>query len=84
MDENPSISLTRGVITDCLCTPITEKPAPPSEENEIVAILSALSEVFVILAESTTDYYMVLTTSGVSGYCPKKRIAIAREDADHG
>ena len=84
MENEKKNSRIRGVVTDCLWAPITESPNPPNDENCIISSLSALTEVTVDLSESTDNYYKVYTSSGVSGFCPKKRIALAREDDTDG
>ena len=48
----------------------------PSKEAGILCEILLAAEVMVNLSGSTDDFYKVVTTSGVEGYCMKKFISI--------
>lgn len=64
-----------GVVTNCLRLNLRQKP---SQDSDVVTILSALSEVRVDMEASTDSFYKVCTAAGIEGFCMRKYIAIRR------
>ena len=62
-----------GVVTDCLELNIRKEAFT---DADIVAVVSALSELCVDLESSTDEWYSVCTVSGIMGFCMKKFVAI--------
>jgi hypothetical protein len=63
-----------GVVTECIQLRVRETP-DASKENTI-GVLTFADEVLVDLKSSTTEFYKVITSAGVEGYCMKKFINI--------
>ena len=73
MNENSNLNNVIGVVTGCLNLNIYKDA---SYGADIVAVVSALSELCVDLDNSTDDWYFVCTASGIEGFCMKKFVAI--------
>lgn len=65
-----------GIVTNCLKLNLREKPMP--DPNNVIMVISALTEVAIDLDESTDDYYKVCTATGIEGFCMRKFIAIRK------
>ena len=63
-----------GVVAGC--EKLNVRSAPNTDAN-IVTVLAAGTEVMIDEAESTADFYKVVTGAGVEGFCMKKFINIA-------
>lgn len=68
-------SFTAGVVTDCLTLNVRKKP---SADAEVLVIIDALSKVMVDMAESTNDFFKVVTETGIEGFCMRKYIALKK------
>lgn len=64
---------TIGVVTDCLKLNVRDEANPTAM---IVGTINASTELVVDLAESTDEFYKIITSAGVEGYCMKKFITI--------
>lgn len=47
-----------------------------TKDSEVLCILDKLAEVTIDLSNSTEDFYKVMTSEGIEGYCMKKFITI--------
>jgi hypothetical protein len=68
-------SFTTGVVTDCLKLNVRKKP---SADAEVLVTIDALSKVMVDMAESTNDFFKVVTETGIEGFCMRKYIALKK------
>ena len=68
-------SFTTGVVADCLKLNLRKKP---SADAEVLVTIDALSKVMVDMAESTNDFFKVVTETGIEGFCMRKYIALKR------
>lgn len=66
-------STTIGVVSGCGKLNVREEA---SMEADIVTVISQGTQATVNLAESTEDFYSVITIDGKVGYCLKKFITI--------
>ena len=73
MNENSNLNNVIGIVTGCLNLNIYKDAFYGAD---IVAVVSALSELCVDLDNSTDDWYFVCTASGIEGFCMKKFVAI--------
>lgn len=64
-----------GVVVGCLHLKVYESP---DQEDEIVTVITALTEVMVDMDASTDDFYKICIAAGIQGYCEKKYIALRR------
>lgn len=62
-----------GVVVNCLSLKVLEAPVP---DADALAVLSALDEVAVDLAQSNDTFYKVRTPDGIDGFCMKKFIVL--------
>lgn len=62
-----------GVVTDCLKLNVRSDPHPTAT---ILGVVTAATELIVIKAESTKDFYKICTPAGLEGYCMKKFVTI--------
>lgn len=62
-----------GVVVNCLSLKVLEAPVP---DADALAVLSALDEVAVDLAQSNDTFYKVHTPDGVDGFCMRKFIVL--------
>lgn len=62
-----------GVVVNCLSLGVLEAPVPSAD---VLAVLSALDEVAVDLANSNDTFYKVCTPDGIDGFCMKKFIVV--------
>ena len=60
-------------IVNCLRLPVHEKP---SLDSDVVCKLRYLTEVEIVLAESTKNFYKIYTAIGAEGFCLKEQIVI--------
>lgn len=67
-----------GKIRDCDKLNVREEP---SIESKILCKLDKLSEVQIDKSKSTKEFYKILTSTGVSGYCMKKYMSIKKKEA---
>jgi uncharacterized protein YgiM (DUF1202 family) len=65
-----------GKIRDCYKLNVREEP---TMESKVLCKLDKLSEVQVDKANSTRDFYKIVTATGVNGYCMKKYMSIKKE-----
>lgn len=68
----PEIPAT-GVVINCTKLNVRAKPAV---DADVVCVLAAESEVEIDEARSTSDWYHVITATGVDGFCMRKFIKI--------
>jgi hypothetical protein len=62
-----------GVVTDCVRLNVREDP----ESNaSIVGSINVSTELVIDIAESTDDFYKVITSAGIEGFCMKRYITI--------
>lgn len=64
---------TSGVVFDC--TKLNVR-SDPSVDADILVVLNANSEVEIDLAKSTKDWFKIITTAGIDGYCMRKFIKV--------
>lgn len=64
---------TTGVVVNCLSLKVQEAPAA---DADVLAVLSALDEVAVDLAQSNDTFYKVRTPDGIDGFCMRKFIVV--------
>lgn len=64
---------TIGIVTDCVKLNVREDATPTAT---IVGTIGADTELVVDMAESTADFYKVITSAGIEGYCMKRFITI--------
>jgi uncharacterized protein YgiM (DUF1202 family) len=62
-----------GVVSECDKLNLREEA---NKNSKVLAILNRNTELVVSVEESTEDFYKVITSSGVEGYCMKKFITI--------
>lgn len=62
-----------GVVVNCLSLKVLEAPVP---DADALAVLSALDEVAVDLAQSNDTFYKVRTPDGIDGFCMRKFIVL--------
>lgn len=67
------IEPTIGVVTDCLRLNVREDAHPTAM---IVGTINAETELVVDMAESTSEFYKIVTSTGIEGYCMKQFITI--------
>ena len=67
-----------GKIRDCDKLNVREEP---TMDSKVLCKLDKLSEVQVDKSNSTKDFYKILTSKGVSGYCMKKYMSIKKQEA---
>lgn len=67
-----------GKIRDCDKLNVREEP---TLEAKVVCKLDKLSEVYVDKSKSTRDFYKILTSTGVNGYCMKKYMSTKKQEA---
>lgn len=67
-----------GKVRDCDKLNVREEP---NIEAKVVCKLDKLSEVKIDKSNSTKDFYKILTSTGVSGYCMKKYMSIKKQEA---
>lgn len=76
MEGNPGRApKLAGIVVNCLDLTIRKSPG---NEAEVTGHLSALTEVLVDMDKSTEGFYRVLARNGVTGFCPKKYVAVRR------
>lgn len=68
----PEIPATGTVIN---CTKLNVR-AKPVADAEVLCVLAAESEIEVDMARSTSDWYHVITATGVDGFCMRKFVKI--------
>lgn len=66
-----------GVVVDCLHLKVY---VSPDQDDQVVTIITALTEVMVDMDASTDDFYKICIAAGIQGYCKKKYIALRREE----
>lgn len=69
MVEKPKL----GVVTDCVKLNVRKKP---HANATIVTTITCETELEIIEAESTKDFYKICTAAGVEGFCMKRFISI--------
>ena len=67
--EKPKI----GVVVDCTKLNVRKKP---HANATIVTVITCETELEIIEAESTKDFYKICTAAGVEGFCMKRFISI--------
>lgn len=65
-----------GVVVNCFFLPIYDSA---DKNGKRITSITALTDVLVDLAESTSDYYKVWLASGIEGFCSKKYVALSHE-----
>lgn len=66
-----------GKIRDCDKLNVREEP---TIDSKVVCKLDKLSEVQIDKSNSTRDFYKILTSTGVNGYCMKKYMSIKKQE----
>ena len=74
-EAHPIEETASGVVTDCLKLNVRKKP---SADAEVLVTIDALSKVMVDMAESTNDFFKVVTETGIEGFCMRKYIALKK------
>lgn len=64
-----------GIVTDCMKLNVRKAP---NTNAEVIAVISALTEVVIDTDESDDAFYKVHTSAGICGFCMKKFIAVHR------
>ena len=67
--ETPPVRIYLGKIKNCDKLNVREEP---KADAKVLCKLDKTSEVEIDMDNSTSDFYKVYTSSGVSGYCMKK------------
>lgn len=62
-----------GVVVNCIKLNVRKEP---DKTSNIIQIIDALTEVRVIVKDSTYNFYKVILPSGIEGYCMKKFIEL--------
>ena len=62
-----------GVVANCGILNIREKPAITTK---VIGTIKRDSKVKIIESESTEEFYKIITSSGMEGFCMKEYIAI--------
>lgn len=70
--ENPEKSI-EGIVFNCTKLNVRQLD---SKESRIVDVIDANSKVLINVNKSTNEYYNVITSSGIEGYCLKQYIQI--------
>ena len=73
--KKPEKKKVIGVVSDCVKLNIRNRP---EDKAKVLVEVPVLSELEIDKEKSTEKWYKVTTTSGVSGFCMKKFVAIAR------
>lgn len=73
VDEPAVIEPTIGFIDGCDRLNVRKESI---KDSEVLCILDKLAEVTIDLSNSTEDFYKVMTSEGIEGYCMKKFITI--------
>lgn len=66
-----------GKIRDCDKLNVREEP---TTEAKVICKLDKLSEVQIDKTNSTKEFYKVLTSTGVNGFCMKKYMSIKKQE----
>ena len=66
-----------GAVSECAKLRLRREPIVA--DNNVIEELKFADVVYVDLAESTDDFYKVITETGVEGYCMKPYINVAEE-----
>ena len=64
---------TIGVVVDCLKLNVREDAETGAS---IVGTINASTELIIDMAQSTSEFYKVITSSGIEGFCMKKFIRV--------
>ena len=62
-----------GIVVNCIKLNVRKEP---NKTSNIIQIIDALTEVRVIVKDSTYNFYKVILPSAVEGYCMKKFIEL--------
>lgn len=73
VEEPAVIEPTIGFIDGCDRLNVRKES---TKDSEVLCILDKLVEVTIDLSNSTEDFYKVMTSEGIEGYCMKKFITI--------
>lgn len=63
-----------GIVTNCLYLNVRKRP---DINADVAVVIDALTHVVVDLDASTEDFYKVVTSDGIEGFCVKKYITIS-------
>lgn len=66
-------ALAFGIVSDCEKLNIRKVP---TRNSQIVTIVPVNTELMVDLANSTSDWYSICTSSGIEGFCMKQYVTI--------
>jgi hypothetical protein len=69
----PQVEPVYGVVTECVKLNVRKEP---DVNADVVTTLSLATEVLVDVANSTEEFYKIVTGAGVEGYCMKQYINI--------
>lgn len=64
-----------GAVSDCVKLRLRREPVVG---DNVIGELKFADTVYVNLAESTVDFYKVVTEAGAEGYCMKQYINVAK------
>lgn len=67
------VNLVDGKVNGCEALNIRKKP---TINSDVADVIKKDSKVTVYLKDSTEDFYKIMTSKGVEGYCMKKFIKI--------
>lgn len=63
-----------GIVTNCLYLNVRKRP---DINADVAVVIDALTQVVVDLDASTEDFYKVVTSDGIEGFCMKKYITLS-------
>lgn len=73
VEEPAVIEPTIGFVDGCDKLNVRKES---TKDSEVLCVLDKLSEVTINLSNSTEDFYKIMTSEGIEGYCMKKFITI--------
>lgn len=68
----PEIPVT-GIVINCTKLNVRAKPVA---DAEVLCVLEAASEIEIDEARSTSDWYHIITATGVDGFCMRKFVKV--------
>lgn len=72
-ETEESTTLSKGMVVECTQLRVRKEP---NDKADVLCLLDVSTYVEIDLEASTTDFYKVITESGVEGYCMKKFIVV--------
>lgn len=74
---NEANNQVNGVVSDCEKLNVR---LAPDKNSEVVCIIDQATELIIELDKSTDDFYKIITSAGLNGYCMKKFVTILDSD----